>query len=90
MSDKHIDQLHFTGDMSFDKCLLQLQNAIRSDTVRVLKRQHETEPPAQVDLLCGLETMKMLADATLQMAARERSWAERDRVHCQTEKIREN
>lgn len=86
MSDKHIDQFHFTCDMPFDKCLFQLQIAIRSDTMKILSREHEIALLTQVEH--GLETMRTLADATLQMATGDRSWAERDRVCSETEKIR--
>lgn len=87
MSATRIDNGYFTGSLSFDKCLLLLQNGIRADTMTLLMPDDLITHRTPADLAAGLETMRTLAEATIHMSAREKAWAEKEKIKAETEKI---
>lgn len=87
MSDSHISKSEITGDLSFARRIILFQNAIRCSTLSLLRSG--TISLAERDLFCGLETMKTLADTTLELAMIERLSTEKRKINAETEKIKE-
>lgn len=92
MSDyQGVPPTQISGDLSFDRRLMLCFNAIHGDTREMMHRLQQDKsnmPPATGDLLPVVETLKTVADGMLELAMRERLWAEKDKAKAETEKIK--
>lgn len=88
MSECDIPSSQITGDLPFDKRLTLFIDAIRWDTMSLVRPDKSKVPSSLDNVSCALGTLKSLADATLQLAERERLWAEKGTVVVEIEKIK--
>lgn len=83
MPDDKISKSEITGDLHFDKRLMLFLNTIRCDA-----NYAHWHSPDTGSVSCLTDTLKVVADATMELATRERLLAEKDRFKAETEKIK--
>lgn len=83
MSEANISKSDITGDLDFDKRLMLFLNAIRCDASYAYWNSPDTE-----SVSCFADTLKVVADATMELATRGRLLAEKDTFNAETEKIK--